>query len=154
MAENELYKTALSNSMALCSQREYCRSDIEEKLQKWGVNNADCQKIINTLTNENFINEERYARAFVNDKFRHNKWGKIKISYHLRARKISPQAINDALESIDNEQYISTIKMLIEGHKKSVRAKNDYDLRARLLRFGQSRGFESSLLYDILNDTD
>lgn len=154
MAENELYKTALSNSMALCSQREYCRSDIEEKLQKWGVSPADCQKIINTLTSENFINEGRYARAFVNDKFRHNKWGKIKISYHLRARKISSQAINDALESIDNEQYISTLKMLIEGHKKSVRAKNDYDLRARLLRFGQSRGFESSLLYDILKETD
>ena len=154
MAENELYKTALANAMALCSQREYCRSDIEEKLQKWGVSPADCQKIINTLTSENFINEGRYARAFVNDKFRHNKWGKIKISYHLRARKISPQTINDALESIDNEQYISTLKMLIEGHKKSVRAKNDYDLRARLLRFGQSRGFESSLLYDILKETD
>jgi len=154
MTENSLYNTALSKCMSLCSQREYCRSDIENKLDNWGVNKSDAQKIINTLISENFLNEERYAKAFVTDKFNYNKWGKIKISYHLKSRKVSENAIRLALNSIDNEEYKDALKDLIKSHRRSIRAKNSYDLKAKLLRFGQSRGFEAALLYDLLNEIE
>jgi regulatory protein len=151
MAENTLYKTALNKAMNQCSQREYCASEIVTKLESWGITGNDTNKIIDLLIRENFINEERFACAFARDKFRYNKWGKVKIAAHLRAKKIPAEAARAGLESIDNELYINTLKALIESHRRSVKAKNQYDLKAKLLRFGLSKGFESSLLYEILN---
>lgn len=154
MTENTLYKTALSKAMNQCSRRELCCSEVESKLETWGLQKSDSQKIIDILINDNFINEERYAHAFVKDKFNHNRWGRIKIAAHLRAKNIPSEIIRSALSSIDPESYRNIMKALIDGHKRSVKARNSYEMNAKLLRFGLSRGFESSLLYDILNEGD
>ena len=152
MAENALYKTALTKAMTLCSHREYCTEDIRIKLRSWGVTEEDTEKIIVALIKENFINEARYSEAFVKDKFRYNKWGRVKIAAHLKAKSIPGEMIRSALDTIDDEFYRNTLKELIASHRKSVKAKNQYDLKGKLLRYGLSKGFESSLLYDILND--
>ena len=154
MNENSFYGTILSKSMALCSKREYCTDDIRSKLRSWGAGETDSEKIISTLVRENFLNETRYASAFVRDKFNYNKWGKVKIAAHLKAKQISPGIITSALYLIDNELYMKTIKEIITSHRRHVKAKNQYDLKGKLLRFGLSKGFESNLLYDILNDFD
>jgi regulatory protein len=154
MNEKTLLKTALDKAMAQCSRREYCVDDIRNKLSQWGIKNEDAEKIIGILISENFINESRYATAFARDKFKYNKWGKVKIAGHLRAKKIPPDFITTALDLIDSDQYIKVLRGILEAHRRSVRAKNQYDLKARLLRYGLSKGFESSLLYDILNDID
>jgi regulatory protein len=152
MSENELIRIALQKAMAECSRRELCCDDMRNKLLQWGVESDSAEKIIERLISENFINEARYAAAFTRDKFKYNKWGKVKIAVHLKAKKLPPDIINSALESIDNELYFRFLKELIEGHKRLVKAKNQYDLKAKLLRYGLSKGFESSLLYDILNE--
>jgi regulatory protein len=152
MAEKALFKIALDKAMAQCSRREFCCDDIRNKLSLWGIENNDAEKIIGILIKENFINESRYATAFVRDKFKYNKWGKVKIAAHLRVKKLPPDIISSALDSIDNEQYTKLLRELIGAHRKSVKAKNQYDLKAKLLRYGLSKGFESSLLYDLLND--
>jgi regulatory protein len=152
MSEKALFKIALDKTMAQCSHREFCCYDIRNKLSLWGVDNNDTEKIIGILISENFINESRYASAFVRDKFKYNKWGKVKIAAHLRAKKLPPDIISSALDSIDNNLYNKLLRELIEAHRKSVKAKNQYDLKAKLLRYGLSKGFESSLLYDILNE--
>ena len=152
--ENPLYKTALNKAMAQCSHREYCSEDIRNKLVSWGVGNSDSEKIIDVLIRENFINESRYAKAFVKDKFNYNKWGKLKIASHLKMKKIPSDIVRAALESIDYDVYTKLLSDLITTHRKSVKAKNKYDLKAKLLRYGLSKGFESSLLYDILNDLE
>jgi regulatory protein len=152
MSEKALFKIALEKAMAQCSRREYCSDDIRNKLSLWGVDNDDIGKILRILISDNFINEPRYATAFVRDKFKYNKWGKVKISAHLRGKKVPQDIISSALESIDNDLYIKLLRELIEAHRKSVKAKNQYDLKAKLLRYGLSKGFESNLLYDILND--
>ncbi len=154
MAENEIYKTALSRAMALCAGREQCIKDIRQKLISWDVALHDTGRIIDTLLKENFINEERYAGAFVKDKFTCNRWGKVKIAAHLRAKGIPQELINKALDSIDDETYIRILGNLISGHRIKIKAKNQFDLKAKLLRYGMSKGFESDLLYDILDDTD
>ena len=152
MSEKALFKIALEKAMAQCSRREYCSDDIRNKLSLWGVDNDDIGKILRILISDNFINEPRFATAFVRDKFKYNKWGKVKISAHLRGKKVPQDIISSALESIDNDLYIKLLRELIEAHRKSVKAKNQYDLKAKLLRYGLSKGFESNLLYDILND--
>ena len=154
MGENPLYKTALDKAMAHCSRREYCCDDIRRKLIFWGIGNTDADKIITVLIKENFINESRFATAFARDKFIYNKWGKVKIASHLRIRKIPSEIISSALDSIDNDAYLKLLTDLISDHRKKVRAKNRYELKAKLLRYGLSKGFENSLLYDILNDPE
>jgi len=150
MADNELFKTALNKAMALCAGREYSAGEIVSKLKLWGLEANECGRIIQLLKNEGFINEERYALAFVRDKFRYNKWGKVKLSAHLRSKNISDDVIRMALDSIDDETYRNTIENIISAHRRTVRAKNQYDLKAKLLRYGLSKGFESNLLYDML----
>ena len=154
MSEKALFKIAIEKAMAQCSRREYCSDDIHNKLSLWGVDNDDIGKILRILISDNFINEPRYATAFVRDKFKYNKWGKVKISAHLRGKKVPQDIISSALDSIDNNLYIKLLRELIEAHRKSVKAKNQYDLKAKLLRYGLSKGFESSLVYDILNEIE
>lgn len=154
MSENALFITALSKAMAQCSRRELCSYDIRNKLLSWNVGNNETEKIIDILIKEKFINETRYATAFVRDKFNFNKWGKVKIAAHLKVKNIPPDIIRSALVLIDNVLYTKILKELITNHRRSVKAKNQYDLKAKLLRYGLSKGFESNLLYDLLNDLE
>jgi regulatory protein len=151
MTENSLYKTTLNKAMSLCSKREYCIDDIRVKLDEWGIRGNDSERIISDLLKENFINEIRYAEAFVKDKFRYNKWGRVKIRASLKMKKIPGEVITSALDSIDNELYKKTLEDLLITHRRSIRAKNQYDLKGKLLRYGLSKGFESDLLYDFLS---
>lgn len=152
--ENYLSRAALSKAMAQCSKREYCIDDIQKKLTLWGVGPNEKHNIINILLKENFINESRFAAAFTKDKFRYNKWGKVKISSHLKNKNIADDVIKSALDMIDNEYYINFLKDLLSTHRRTVKAKKPYELKAKLLRYGLSKGYESSLLYDILNDAE
>lgn len=154
MSENIDFNAALNRAMALCAKRELCIEDIRVKLESWGITDANADKIIITLIADNFINEDRYANAFVKDKYHYNRWGRVKIASHLRAKKIGTESIRSALTSIDETQYKQMIKDTLAAHRKSIRAKNQYDLKGRLMRFGLSRGYESNLLYDILNELE
>jgi regulatory protein len=154
MAENLLYKVSMNKAMALCAGREMCNSDIRKKLISWGVTEEEAEKIIIRLINEKFIDEERYANAFVKDKFRYNKWGRIKIGAALRMKKIPDEVIRTALEIIDEEEYLKLLQSLIEKHKRTVKAKNQYDLKGKLLRHCQAKGFESHLVFELLKETE
>lgn len=154
MTENDPVKCALNRAMAICATHEHCTQDIRIKLDSWGLRSADADKIIDTLLKENFINDKRYAQAFVSDKYRQNKWGKIKIAAILRTKHIPPEVIQSALDSLDEEQYRQSIRELLASHRRVTRAKNAYEMKGKLIRFGLSKGFESHLLYDILNEPE
>jgi regulatory protein len=154
MTNDELYKSSLNKAMALCAGRDYCISDISSKLKTWGNEENDIDIIIDKLRKDNFLNEERFATGFAKDKFNFNKWGKIKIVYQLRAKNIPGEIISRALNSIDNDLYKKTLSDLLSSHRRRIKAKNQYDLKAKLLRYGLSKGFESSLLYDLLNEIE
>ena len=154
MAENEPYKLALSKMMSLCSSREYCRSDIMAKLEDKQLKDGEIAKIITQLEKDRFIDEERYAKAFASDKFRYNDWGKIKIAAQLKVKHINGKHIMTALGGIGEKEYLEKIKKLLADKRKSVKAKNQYDLYGKLLRYGQSKGFESELLYRFINSPD
>ena len=154
MAADSLYSVSLKKASSACAGREYCRSDIQQKLDSWGLTEKDSEKIISYLVKEKFIDEERYSTAFVKDKFRYNKWGRVKIAAALRLKKIPEAIISSSLHSIDDEEYIEILKNLIASHRKTVRARNQYDLKGKLLRYGLSKGFENHLLYDLLNELE
>ena len=154
MAENDQIKAALSRAMSLCASNEHCSTEIHARLESWGLKSDDADRIIDMLVKENFINDKRYAEAFVSDKFRHNKWGKVKMAALLRAKRLPPDLIESALETLDEDQYRQTVRELMASHRRVTRAKSRFEMKGKLLRFGLSRGFESHILYDILNETE
>jgi regulatory protein len=151
MTDNMLFNIALKKAMALCASREMCYSDIRQKLVLWGMKDEETIRILALLNKSKFIDEERYAIAFVKDKFRQNKWGRIKTATALRMKKIPDEIISRAMESIDEAEYIDLLKSIIAKQRRTVKAKNEYDLKGKLLRHCLSKGFESHLLYDLLN---
>lgn len=136
------YTQALSKAMDLCSKAEKCVSDIQAKLNEWGVEHSDSRKIIATLIVEKFIDEERYARYFVRDKFRFNQWGRIKIVFMLKSKNIPSPLIDEALFEIDDEAYHELLQKLLKEKSKKTKFINEYDKKGKLIRFAQSRGFE------------
>ena len=104
------YKDALKYSMALCSSRECCRSDVAGKLRERDLPEPDITKILATLEKDNFLNETRYAASFARDKLKFNKWGKMKIRYALSGKQIPEEIIVQALEEIDEEYYAGILR--------------------------------------------
>ncbi|MFN8239677.1 MAG: regulatory protein RecX [Bacteroidales bacterium] len=154
MSNKQEMDSAFKKAMALCAGREMCVSDVSSKLASWGLEPGESGKIIAMLVRDKFIDEERYARAFVNDKFRHNKWGKIKLAAELRRKKLNSQTIRDALAAIDETVYLETIRSLISNQRRRIKAKSNYELRGKLVRFMLSKGFESELVYDLTGDLE
>ena len=110
---------ALNRVASYCSTAEHCRAEINEKLQRWG-----------------------FCRAFVNDKFRFAKWGKMKIAQGLYMKKIPSDVAWRYLNEIDEEEYLSILRDLLASKRKSIHAADDYELNGKLMRFAMSRGFE------------
>lgn len=142
---------ALHRAAALCSRSEYATAEIDNKLSAWGIAKPDREKIIERLTDEKFINDERFARVFTNDKFRFNRWGRIKIAYALQQKKISSLQIRKALEQIDSVQYEQTLVSLIKEKAKTLNETDDYQRKNKIYRFILSRGFEPELISRILH---
>lgn len=139
--EELLYKAA-----SYCSISEHCISEVEDKLAAWGVSESDKQTLVERLISEDFINEKRYCVHFVKDKFRFNKWGKIKISYALKGKKLDIALINDALQSIDDGEYQEMLASILKTKLVGLKYEYEYEKQGKLFRFAQSRGFENNII--------
>ncbi len=151
--ENKLHD-ALKKAMALCARSELCRRDVEAKLEKWGIDTSGRSKIIELLTRDRFIDEKRYSSSFARDKFRQNKWGRIKIAAMLRMKGIDEETITDALSGIDEKEYRTTFRKLMEKRRKTLKASNDFELRGKLMKFAASKGFEAKLIYEMFGEDE
>jgi regulatory protein len=136
---------------ALCASREYCISDITSRLESWGVTDkAAVERIVAGLLKEKFIDEQRYAHAFARDKLRYNKWGKIKIEWHLRMKGVNTACIKESIESIDEAEYKDIAEKLILAMVKTKKGTDKNMLRAKILRSMQSKGFEYAVTGEIV----
>jgi len=145
------YKATLHRAAALCSSQEQCTEHIRVKLRGWSVSDADADRIVEYLLKESFLDDQRYAIHFVKDKFRFNRWGKIKISHMLRQKRISSESIEKAMDQIDEEAYFQVCADLIRKKSNTLKDKNQFARKAKLFRFASGRGFESDLIHRILN---
>lgn len=152
MKLNQEQTDAYQKAASLCSKSEKCANDILLKLTGWGLDENDAEVVLERLVAEKFVDDERYARSFVRDKFRFNKWGKVKISYQLRAKWINPGIIDIALQEIDSETYWKVLVDLLSEKNQGLNVANPYELKAKLMRFAQSRGFEMDLIYSAIDE--
>lgn len=146
-ADEILYKLA-----ARCSTSEQCLSDIEAKLSRYDLTEEERTHILRHLIEERYIDNRRYAEAFVRDKYRFNKWGRIKIAQGLRMKGIDNDMIEAAMETINEKEYIDILRDLIKTKRKSTRGVSEYEINGKLIRFATGRGFEFDTIRKCIND--
>jgi regulatory protein len=130
---------------AWCSTKEVCILEAKTRMRKWNVSEADSDKIISSLIESGYIDEERYAKAFANDKLIIDKWGPQKVRQALKQKGIKDMLISKAIseKNINQEAVISE---LLNKKVKSFKKLADTEIYAKLMRFGLSRGFDYSLV--------
>ena len=133
-----------------CAYRERSQQEVRDKLYDMGLHQREVEQTIADLISKNFLNEERFAKAFSGGKFRINGWGKIKIRNALIHKKVSPKCIELGLDSIDERDYSASLKKILNQKLKSSREKNNFVLKNKAARFALSRGFEPELVWQIL----
>lgn len=136
MTEEQIY----SRMMALCSRREYCKSDIAAKIVALS-DSVDADAVVKKLCEERFIDENRYAAAFVRDKSRLKGWGEMKIRYALQRKGLDSDTIAEAMGEIDGEQQKERLAKLLKAKAQTLKSGTPEEKRAKLLRFAISRGF-------------
>lgn len=152
MADNLSYKQAIKNAAVLCSKSEKCSADLIAGFKKSGMTEEQIRTAIEYLQKEKFIDDQRYTVNFVNDRFRLNKWGKVKIAYMLRQKHIDEQLIENSLENIQKEEYEETLRELLMVKVKSVKGISNQERVKKLAHFAQSRGFESDLAFRVAGE--
>lgn len=125
----------------LCAMGEQCREDVKRKMKRWEMDDDVIERIVARLVKERFIDEERYTKAFVRDKFRYNHWGRIRIEQELRMRHIDDKHIASGLEELKDEDNLHALKEMIQKKRLSVKGKNKYEIKGKLIRFALGRGF-------------
>ena len=140
--EQEAYLTLA----ALCARSEHCQWEMLEKMRRWELDDAALARVMARLVKERYVDDERYARAFVKDKVRYNKWGRRKVEQALWQKRIDDDIRERVLDEVDKEEYLNVLRPLLKQKRKSIKAENDYELKQKLVRFALGRGFT----YDII----
>ena len=136
---------AMNRAAALCSRSEQAPADVREKLSKWGLNAVEARQVLDQLIGQGFIDEQRFARAFVNDRFIFNGWGRVKIAHQLRLKGISGELIDEAVKAIDEEKYRQRLIELLRAKWRTVNGREPRAAWAAMMRFAASRGFEAGI---------
>ncbi len=144
-------KQAYSKMAQLCSRSEQCSTDIRKKIMAYEIVEEIVDEIIDKLIEEKFLDDERYVRAYVNDKFKINKWGKLKMRHYLHAKGLSNEVIEKGLDCIDEEKYKNLLIKTMKAKAKTIKNKNKFEKMGQIIRFTQSRGFEPELIHRYMN---
>ena len=147
MTEQEAYLQLA----AICAQAEHCEQEMRDKMKRWELDETVQNRIIDRLTKERYIDHERYARAFVKDKIRYNKWGRRKVQQALWMKRIDNDIQQRVLDEIDEKEYLDVLRPLLKQKRKSIKAESDYELNQKLVRFALSRGFTFDIIRQCLN---
>lgn len=138
---------------AYCAYQERCQFEVASKLYSWGITGEQQDQLIADLIVNRFLDEERFAEAFVSGKFRIKRWGRIKIRQHLKQKRISEYSIKKGMASIDLEEYYATIQHLAERKSADLKSEKDpWQKKAKIIRFLASKGFEQELIYEVLGE--
>ena len=132
---------------AYCTKAERCSSEVNNKLLKWGAKPSVIEEIISHLIAQRYIDEARYCHAFTHDKVIYQGWGRVKIRTALLTKHLPSQLIKQALDAINQEDYLNTLKRIITTKKRTIKS-NDPMAREKLIRFCLQRGFT----YDEINE--
>ena len=137
---------------ALCAYQERCSFELSKKMNQWSIHPDEQAQLLADLISNNFLNEERFAEAFVSGKVRIKRWGKIKIQIELKKRFISTYSINKALKNVNLDEYWANLIHLAERKWAASKEKDAYKKRMKVYRFLASKGYETDLIADAVSE--
>ena len=143
-------EAALIRLEELCARSEQCEWELLRKLRSWQIGERDADTILRSLKRRRFVDDSRYSAAFVRDKYRFARWGRRKIELALRQKHVDADIIDEALDSIDEDEYVGILRDILTAKLKRIEGEVDYTERTKLFRFAMARGFETQLISNVL----
>ena len=154
MSKEKTEQEAYLQLAAMCAQAEHCEQEMRDKMKRWAIDPDAQDRVVARLIKERYIDNERYARAFVKDKIRYNKWGRRKVMQALWMKRIDDDILHQVLDEIDDKEYIDVLIPLLKQKRKTIKAKSDYELNQKLVRFALGRGFDFSIICQCMDVDD
>ena len=142
---------ALRKLSSLCARGEHCTSELREKMLRWGVDADEQEGVVAWLAEHHYVDDERFARAFVHDKLKYNRWGGRKIAQALYAKGVGRDISQAVLGEVGEEEYLEQLLPVMQGKLKSVKAGSDYERNQKLVAYAVSRGFSPSQAWKCLD---
>ena len=139
---------------ALCARAEHCEYEMQEKMRRWQLPDDAQARVMQRLVSERYVDDNRYALAFARDKVKYNKWGRRKVEQALWQKRIADDIRQQVLDGIGDADYISVLRPLLQQKRRAVKARNDYELRMKLVKFALGRGFTMDVIRQCVNTDD
>ena len=133
-----------------CAYQERCVKDVKDKLQAFDIPHEEKTKILDYLLDNRFVNDERFAKIFVQSKSNQNDWGTNKIRYHLIQKGIAKDIIDEALGQTDEEVYRQRLIEILKTKSKTIKAASDFEKKRKLAAYAMQKGFEGALVWDVI----
>ncbi|MFZ4542946.1 MAG: regulatory protein RecX [Saprospiraceae bacterium] len=147
------YAGALTALQRFCAYQERSHSEVRNRLLEIGIYGEELDRIIVDLINDNFLNEERFAKVFARGKSNIKKWGRIKIENELKFRKISTYCIRKGMEEIDEHIYVENLRQLLrKKHVAFPDQDNQFRTEQKLYQYAIQKGYEADLISSILKE--
>ncbi len=145
-------KAAYAKAEHYCAYQERSQQEVRDKLYEWGLHSKAVENIISRLIGDNFLNEERFAKAYTQGKFKQKGWGKIKIKQGLKFKKVPDVLIKKALQTILYDDYLQTLQNVLTKKAALITEKQPFKRRYKLQQYALSRGYENDLIHDVLRE--
>ncbi|MBQ9187419.1 MAG: RecX family transcriptional regulator [Prevotella sp.] len=150
MTEHEVFLQLAS----LCAQAEHCQYEMTEKMRRWGVPDEVQARVMERLIAGRYVDDERFARAYIKDKVCYNKWGRRKVEQALWQKHIDEDIRQRTLDEVSDEEYLRVLRPMLRQKRPSVKAANDYERNQKLMRFALGRGFTFELIRQCIDVED
>ena len=145
---------ALLKLSALCSQAEHSSGEMLDKMRRWALPVDAMERVLNRLIDERFVDDERYARFFVRDKIRFDRWGRRKIEQALYKKGVARDISSRVLDAVPADDYVAVLRELLAAKRRTLAASSDYELNGKLMRFALGRGFGMDIIRRCIDSAD
>jgi regulatory protein len=143
-------KEALVKAANFCAYQERTQQEVRKRLSELEVVGDEAEHIIVWLIENNYLNEERFARIFAGSKFRQKRWGRLKIRQELKMRGVSEYCLKAGMSEIDEDDYLQTLATLLAKKSLEIKESNPLSKKQKLVQYALSKGFESDLVFDLV----
>lgn len=154
MKKDMTSQQAFQKLAALCAKGEHCQHDMTEKMRQWGLGDEEQAEVMARLVNGHYVDDARYARAYVADKVRFGKWGRRKVEQGLWLKHIDQTIIDEALNEVDDSEYIEVLKPLLKQKRRTTKADSSFQLNGKLVKFAMGRGFTMDIIKQCIDVDD
>ena len=147
-------KVVFQKLSAICARAEHCQHDMLEKMRQWSVDQEVQARVMERLLKERYVDDERFARAFVHDKVKYNQWGRRNVEQALWLKHIDEHVARNALDEIEENDYLSVLRPMLKQKRKSLlsgKALSDYELNVKLMKWAMGRGFTMDVIKQCIN---